>query len=278
MPAYLGATVGVAVHYFTDPGCPLSWGYEPSVRRLAVEFGDSLDWRLVMGGLGRDYTGHEKGALVRWVEDAALIDMPIDPLLWKESPISSTYPACIAVKAAGEQGLEAQVRFLRVVREGLMCFRRKLDSLEPFVEEARRARLDVERFRVDATSHAMVEAFGADLELTRAVPDGSPRSDRVPLPTLRVGERWLFGRVVYEDLRAAAVSAGAVPVVTEPLSVDAAFARFERLAAKEVEFLCGLAGPRVWAELWRRAAEWQLQALEVGAWGWLFARDQDLVP
>ena len=47
------------------------------------------------------------------------------------------------------------------LREGLMCFRRKLDSLEPFVEEARRARLDVARFRVDATSHAMVEAFGA---------------------------------------------------------------------------------------------------------------------
>jgi putative protein-disulfide isomerase len=277
MPAYLGATVGVAVHYFTDPGCPLSWGYEPSVRRLAVEFGDSLDWRLVMGGLGRDYTGHEKGALVRWVEDAALIDMPIDPLLWKESPISSTYPACIAVKAAGEQGLEAQVRFLRVLREGLMCFRRKLDSLEPFVEEARRARLDVERFRVDATSHAMVEAFGADLELTRAVPDGSPRSDRVPLPTLRIGERWLFGRVPYEELREAALAAGAAPVQADPLSVDDAFARFGRLAAREVEELCGIAGPRVWAELWRLASEWELRAERVGAGGWLFARDQDLV-
>ena len=248
----------------------MSWGNEPSVRRLTVEFGDSLDWRVVMGGLARDYKGHEKGALVRWVEEAAEIEMPMDPLLWKESPISSTYPACIAVKAAGEQGADAERRYLRVLREGLMCFRRKLDSLEPFVEEARRARLDVERFRVDAASHAMVEAFGADLELARRVPPGSPRSDRVPFPSFRIGERWVFGLVPYAELRAAAVDAGATPVHAGMISVDDAFARFERLAAKEVEVLCGLVGPLAWAELWRRASEWRVQALRVGAGGWLF--------
>src|SRR4051794_327514 len=190
----------------------MSWGYEPTVRKLTVEFGASLEWRLVMGGLGRDYKGHERGGLLAWVEDAAQIEMPVDPLLWKESPISSTYPACIAVKAAREQGIDAQIRYLRVLREGLLSFRRKLDALEPFVEEARRAGLDVERFRVDAASHAMVEAFGADLELARDVPDRSPRADRVPFPTLRIGERWFFGRVAYGSLREAAVDAGAAPV------------------------------------------------------------------
>ena len=247
----------------------MSWGYEPTVRRLMAEFGDELDWRLVMAGLGRDYKGHEQGALLAWVRDAGEIEMPVDPLLWKESPISSTYPACIAVKAAGEQGVAAQVGYLRVLREGLMCFRRKLDSLEPFVEEARRAGLDVERFRVDAGSHAMVEAFGADLELARAVPEGSPRDDRVPLPTLRIAERWFFGRAAYDELAAAAEAAGARRE-GGPMSVDAAFARFERLAAKEVDVLCGLAGPLAWSELWRRASEWQLRALRAGAGGWLF--------
>ena len=263
--------MAVPVHYFTDPACPVSWGHEPTVRRLTVEFGDSLAWKLVMGGLGRDYKGHERGALVRWVEDAATVEMPIDPLLWKESPISSTYPACIAVKAAGEQGFAAQVRYLRVLREGLLCFRRKLDSLEPLVEEARRAGLDVERFRVDATSHAMVEAFGADLELTRAVPRESPREDRVPLPSWRIGDAWFFGRHGYDELAAACEAAGAVREAGL-LSVDDAFARFERLAAKEVEVLCRLAGPLAWAELWRRAAEWLVRPLRVGAGGWLFER------
>jgi hypothetical protein len=250
----------------------MSWGNEPNVRRLMVEFGDSLRWKLVMGGLGRDYKGHEKGALVRWIEDAAEIEMPVDPLLWKDSPISSSYPACIAVKAAGEQGVAAQIRYLRVLREGLMCFRRKLDALEPFVEEARRAGLDVERFRVDAGSHAMVEAFGADLELTRAAPDGSPREDRVPFPTLRIGDSWFFGRVPYSDLREAALDAGATVDQADPISVDAVFARFERLATEEVAVLCGLARPPAWAELWRRVVDWKLRALPVGAGGWLFER------
>ena len=262
--------MGVPVIYFTDPACPMSWGNEPNVRRLMVEFGDSLDWRLVMGGLGRDYKGHEKGALLRWVEDAAEIDMPVDPLLWKESPISSSYPACIAVKAAGEQGIDAQIRYLRVLREGLMCFRRKLDALEPFAEEARRAGLDVERFRVDAGSHAMVEAFGADLELTRAVPPGSPRDDRVPFPTLKIGERWFFGRAPYDDLARAAADAGAERW-TKPLLLDEVFARFERVAAAEASALCGLAQPVAYAELWRRVTEWKLKALRAGP-GWLFER------
>jgi hypothetical protein len=176
------------------------------------------------------------------------------------------------VKAAAEQGRQAEARYLRVLREGLMCFRRKLDSLEPLVEEARRAGLDVQRFRVDAGSHAMVEAFGADLELTREVPPESPRADRVPFPSLRIGDAWFFGRAPYGELRAAAVSAGAAAGQPDVISVDAAFERFERLAAKEVEVLCGLSGPLAWAEVWRLATEWVVRPLRVGAGGWLFER------
>jgi hypothetical protein len=250
----------------------MSWGYEPEVRRLMVEFGDSLEWRFVMGGLSRDYVGREKRVLAAWAVDAGSIEMPIDPLLWNEGGISSTYPACLGVKAAAELGPEAEVRFLRRLREGLMCFRRKLDSLEPLVEEARAVGLDVARFRVDAGSHAILEAFGADLDRTRDVPAGSPREDRVPFPTLRFGdEGWVFGNVGYDELAAAAVAAGGVRSEVV-LSVDEAFARFERLAAKEVEVLCGLPGPRAHAELWRRAAAWELKALQVGAGGWLFER------
>jgi putative protein-disulfide isomerase len=265
--------VTVPVHYFTDPACPMSWGHEPNVRRLMVEFGESLEWRFVMGGLGRDYRGHERGALAAWARDAGAIEMPIDPLLWNEGGISSSYPACMAVKAAAEQGDDAATRFLRVAREGLMCFRRKLDSLEPLVEEARRVGLDVERFRIDAGSHAILEAFGADLELTRDVPPGSPREDRVPFPTLRFGaDGWVFGSAPYEELAGAAVAAGGVRSSDGPISADDAFARFERLAVKEVEVLCGLPGPRAHAELWRRASEWQLTPLRAGAGGWLFER------
>lgn len=269
--AYLGAPVDVPVRYFTDPGCPVSWGNEPNVRRLAVEFGDSLDWRYVMGGLGRDYRGHEQALRAIWTEEAGTISMPMDPLLWKESPITSTYPACMAVIAAGEQGVEVQGRYLRALREGLMCFRRKLDALEPFVEEARRVGLDVERFRIDAGSHAIVEAFGHDLELARAGAPGSPREDRVPLPTMQFGsDQWVFDLVPYEQLAAAAVAAGAKRTPVK-LTIGDAFERYDRLAPAEIESLCGLPGPVAQAELWRMVTEWKLKALP-SLTGWLFER------
>jgi hypothetical protein len=249
----------------------MSWGQEPAVRRLMVEFGDSLDWRFIMGGLGRDYKGHERGAMSRWMGDAGEIDMPMDPLIWKESPISSSYPACMAAIAAGEQGIDAQTRYLRVLREGLMCFRRKLDSLEPFVEEARRVGLDIERFRIDAGSHGTVEAFGHDLDLTRDPPAGSPREDRVPFPSMRFGDGgWVFGRAPFDDLGRAAEAAGAQRTGGQ-LSVDEAFARFERRAPAEVAEICGLPGPRAHAELWRRAEQWQLKPLPAMT-GYLFER------
>ena len=95
----------------------------------------------------------------------------MDPLLWRDGPIASTYPACMAVKAAAEQADDGGYRYLRALREGLFCLRRKLDTTEALVEEARGAGLDVERFRIDLASNAIVEAFGNDLEATRAVPE-----------------------------------------------------------------------------------------------------------
>jgi hypothetical protein len=178
----------------------------------------------------------------------------------------------MAVIAAGEQGAEAQARYLRALREGLMCFRRKLDSLEPFVEEARRLGLDVERFRIDAGSHGTLEAFGADLDLTRDVPEGSPREDRVPFPSMRFGdEEWVFGPAPYEEWAAAARAAGAQPVGGWQLAVGEAFERFDRLAVAEVELLCGLPGPRAQAELWKMVSEWKLKALP-SLTGFLFER------
>ena len=75
----------------------------------------------------------------------------------------------MAVKAAAEQAPDGGYRYLRRLREGIMCERRRLDHAEPLVEEARAAGLDVERFRIDLRSHAITEAFAADLERTAAL-------------------------------------------------------------------------------------------------------------
>ena len=242
-----------------------------------VEFGDSLRWSWVMVGLSREVPKDTRALALHWLGVSARSRMPIDPLLWKEAAIGSTYPACMGVKAAAEQADDGGYDYLRALREGLMCFRRKLDTTEALVEEARGAGLDVQRFRVDLGSHAIVEEFGADLEESRDVPDAAragnwvaaaETGERVSIPSaVFAGEdgsrHWAFDAGDYDGLRAAALAAGAVPVGGEPPGVLDALRRFGRMATPEVEAVCGLPEPRAQAELWRLASEWQVKPTRV---------------
>jgi putative protein-disulfide isomerase len=241
--------MSVLALYFTDPACSASWAAEPALRKLVVEFGADLSFTYVMAGLARQYEAEPSRVVGTWLDDAERTGMPVDPRLWLEAPIASTYPACMAVKAAQEQGPEAAERYLRRLREGLLCHRRKLDATEALVEEARPAGLDAKRFRIDLGSHAIVESFGADLEARRALPEDT-------LPAIQFGGGPpVFGLVPYREWRDAAVAAGAKPVGDgvwpDPL---AALDRFGRLATAEVQAVCELPRPRAEAELWALAA------------------------
>ena len=252
--------MGIQARLFTDPACPASWGAEPSLRKLLVEFADQVELTFVMGGLARELHGDPGRLVSDWLAVADRTEMPLDPRVWYEGPIASTYPACMAIKAAAMQAGDRGARYLRTVREGLFCFRRKLDTTEALVEEARSAGLDVERFRIDLGSHATVEAFGSDLEETRA-------NERETLPSLRLRgeggeERWLSAERPYPEWREAALALGGRPG-GDPPAVEEALTRFDRMATKEVELVCDLPGPRAAAELWRLAAEWRTKPIRV---------------
>ena len=199
--------MGVVVRYITDPACIHSWTVEPVVRRLMTEFGANLSWTFVMGGLARDIP--EPAAVAReWLDVSARTGAVCDPGLWLEAPIASTYPAAMAVIAAAEQATDGGYAYLRALREGLVCFRRKLDTTEALVEAAREAGLDAARFRIDLNSNAIVEIFGAHLEEARSVP--VPAGAERALPAMRFGDgEWIVGVQPYEAYAAAARAAGA---------------------------------------------------------------------
>ena len=81
---------------------------EPELRRLQAEFGDQVAVTYVMGGLAREFTT-PLDELRRWLDVGAQTGMPVDPRLWLDAPPASSYPACLAVKAAAEQGLDGPV-------------------------------------------------------------------------------------------------------------------------------------------------------------------------
>lgn len=242
----------VRVICLTDPADAASWAAEPARRRLEVEFGDEVRITYVMSGLARevaDPTAHARAVL----DAAASSGMPADARLWLggaggRAPTSS-YPACLAVKAAAEQGLDGPV--LRRLREGFLVDRRAQDTTDALLAAVRGVPgLDLDRFAVDLRSNAIVEAFGADLDVAR-------ERER-PLPSWRVGDRWLEGETGIAALREAALAAGAAPVGALP-TAEEAVRRLGRVATAEVAAACDLPGPRAPAELWRLASEWRVR-------------------
>jgi putative protein-disulfide isomerase len=248
----------VDARYFTDPACPWSWAIEPQVQRLRWEFGEGLVIRPVMGGLARTYGPEDHAALViEWLEAAEGSGMPVDPLLWRSNPLSSTYPACQAVKAAAEQGREAELRYLRHLREGILAERRRLDHAEALIAEAGAAGLDVERFEIDLRSHAIVEAFAADLDDARS-------NELIRLPSIIFSgddgsDHAVYGPGTYDAYRGAVLAAGASPAETGRPEPAEAIERFGRLATAELEELTGKPRPVLEAELWSAARDWRLR-------------------
>jgi predicted DsbA family dithiol-disulfide isomerase len=227
----------VHVLYVTDPACPWSWGAEPALRRLEAEFGDEVRITYVMGGLAREIDAAK--ALADTLEAAAASGMPVDPRLWLDAPPKSSYPACLAVEAAAEQGLDGP--YLRRVREAIMCERVKADTADALTALARDVPgMNVDRFRVDLGSNAIVEAFGADLDRARSAGASMPAFV-------------LDGKVLEPEELRGAIAAERRP----PPSAEEALRRWPRLAVPEVAAACDLPGPRAPAELWRLALEWR---------------------
>jgi len=245
----------VRVTWVTDPACPWSWAAQPAVRRVQEEFGEQVAFTYVMGGLARE-VGDGLQLAGQVLEAQAASGMPVDARGFLGRPPRSTHPACLAVKAAQEQGPDPAAAYVRRLREGFLCFRRPQDTRDALVEVARGVPgLDADRLARDVESSATVEAFGADLEAARSAGTW---------PVFLLDGR----RVEAGDLAAAVRGAGAEPRALP--SVEEVLGRAAPLAAAEVAAACGLPALRAQGELWRLALELRARPESVGGGGALW--------
>ena len=162
----------VKLVYFTDPICSSCWGIEPQLRKLKLEYGNSIEIEYRMGGLlpNWDYNagGINKPADVakHWDEVSIHYDMPIDGDLWLEDPLESSYPPSIAFKAAQLQNEEKATLFMREMREMLFLKKKNLAKWEHIATAAKTVGLNVEQLKTDFEGKAKA-LFEEDLKVAQ---------------------------------------------------------------------------------------------------------------
>lgn len=160
----------VKIIYYTDPICSSCWGIEPQLRKLKLEYGDYFEIDYRMGGLLPNWSYNSGGiskpsdVAHHWDEASLYYDMPIDGNVWLEDPLDSSYPSCIAMKAAQIQSKEKAVKFMRILREELYLEKKNIAKWENIAEAAKLANLDLEKLKKDYDGDAKV-LFQEDLNL-----------------------------------------------------------------------------------------------------------------
>src|SRR3989304_1612354 len=166
----------VWVTWYTDPHNVWCWGCEPMMRRLEIVYPDRAEGHLRMGGLFEDFSPVcEQWARMsggRWTASVeAFFDavanqhrMPMDAprMLGSVDDFDSTWPACIAAKAAEARGRDPGRRYLRALREAWCLDGRGIHRRSVQIEVAREVGLDTQAFS---------EALG-DGSAERAVREG----------------------------------------------------------------------------------------------------------
>ncbi|XOF32234.1 MAG: DsbA family protein [Candidatus Electrothrix sp. YB6] len=166
---------------FTDPYCTWCWGSEPILRKIQEIYGVQVSISFVMGGLVEDMRNFSdpsagiggelwyKKVAEHWVEASGRHKMPVDEQVFfdMKNDVFSTYPACIAFKAAQFQGEESGNRYLRRLREAAAAERLVIQLFDVQVKLAEEVGLDRESFVASIHSGQAEQAFREDLAQCR---------------------------------------------------------------------------------------------------------------
>lgn len=168
------------VEYFTDPLCCWSWAMEPQMRKLRYLLRGRLKINYVMGGLLRDWNHFSDGMnnINRpsqfgplWMEAKQRSGQPIEESLWILDPVDTSYPACLAVKAAAHQSPVAEEATLRKLREAVMMNKTNIGEVKSLerlaLELEKKGVLNFEEFKKCLFSKVAANLFQKDLELTK---------------------------------------------------------------------------------------------------------------
>ena len=233
----------VKVIYFTDPICSSCWGIEPQLRKLKLEYGNSVEIEYRMGGLLPDWSYNSGGiskpsdVAQHWDEVSVYYDMPIDGDVWLEDPLSSSYPPSIAFKAGQMQDNEKAILFLREMREMVFLQKKNIAKWENIAIAAKNVGLNVEQLKADFEGKAKT-LFEEDLKLAKQF---GVRGFPTLFFTDSLGNKEIvYGSKPYPFYETAVLKLNPSAIKTEySKNRETLFAKYHSLTAKEFSELSG---------------------------------------
>lgn len=151
----------VSMLFFTDPICSHCWAVEPAVRKFSALYDVPIDY--IHGGLLPGWQGFSdagngirgpRDVVPHWYEVAKHTGQPINPNVWLDDPLDSSWPACFACLAVRQLAPQHEEQYLRLLREAVFLEARNIAKPDILIELAVRLGIDAQQFKIllDAAS------------------------------------------------------------------------------------------------------------------------------
>ncbi len=243
----------IEITLLEDPACNWCWAFQPVTTTFFFEFCHSLaehhlDFRRVLGGLCDRPVIEPTTVQRHWRMITEVSGMPVNPDIWNQHLLQTTFEACRAIKAASLISPQAAHRLLRKLREAFFVESTPIDDRETILALAGKIDLNVEQLKDHLSSGR------ADFLFQRDRREAS--SNKFGFPTMVVSRPGsenkdvLHGMVSYDELMQSILRFGFPAHLRQPFKNTREdwirlFQIHPRLTAAEVRRATGLSGPRL---------------------------------
>lgn len=162
---------GIEIVFYTDPLCCWSFAMQQQWKQLITD--SAIRYRYCMGGLlpSWDQFHDPVNAVSRpvqmgpiWMQATHLTGVAINNRIWISDPPSSSYLACMAVKAAEEQGFSQAERLYFRLQQCVMQDAGNIARLGTVLDCAASAELDRDALYNSLHNGQALERFRKDLD------------------------------------------------------------------------------------------------------------------
>jgi len=158
----------IKILFFTDPICSHCWAIEPAWRKLMALYESQCEVSYVHGGLLPGWKGFQdrgngiskpSDVALHWQDVARHYGQPINPSVWLDDPIESSYPSCLACLAIRVIDPAQETRYLRLIREAVFLHAKNIGKDTVLADCAEMCGVDRQQFLAVFRSTAAQQMF-----------------------------------------------------------------------------------------------------------------------